>query len=268
MTTPDVPQLRPRRRTSTCGAASRSSSSTTSTSTSAICTCCKDIDTDRQPRRGRRRHRSVRVGQVDALPRDQPARDDRLRHDHDRRQAAARRRARAWPTLRADVGMVFQSFNLFAHKTVLENVTLGPIKVRKMSRRRTPSARRWRCSTASVSRNQAEEDAGPALRRPAAARRDRPRARDGSQGHAVRRADQRARPRDDQRGARRHGRPRQRRHDHDRRHPRDGLRAQGRRPRASSWPTAQIVEEATPEQFFTNPQSERAKDFLSKILEH
>ncbi len=32
--------------------------------------------------------------------------------------------------LRADVGMVFQSFNLFAHKTVLENVTLGPLKVR------------------------------------------------------------------------------------------------------------------------------------------
>src|SRR3954452_10318208 len=32
--------------------------------------------------------------------------------------------------LRAEVGMVFQSFNLFAHKTVLENVTLGPIKVR------------------------------------------------------------------------------------------------------------------------------------------
>ncbi len=36
--------------------------------------------------------------------------------------------------LRADVGMVFQSFNLFAHKTILENVTLGPIKVRKTSR--------------------------------------------------------------------------------------------------------------------------------------
>lgn len=31
---------------------------------------------------------------------------------------------------RADVGMVFQSFNLFAHKTILENVTLGPLKVR------------------------------------------------------------------------------------------------------------------------------------------
>ena len=36
--------------------------------------------------------------------------------------------------LRADVGMVFQSFNLFAHKTILQNVTLGPIKVRKMSK--------------------------------------------------------------------------------------------------------------------------------------
>jgi glutamate transport system ATP-binding protein len=41
--------------------------------------------------------------------------------------------------LRADVGMVFQSFNLFAHKTVLENVTLGPIKVRK---RRTAEAKK------------------------------------------------------------------------------------------------------------------------------
>ena len=36
--------------------------------------------------------------------------------------------------LRAEVGMVFQSFNLFAHKTILENVTLGPIKVRGKGR--------------------------------------------------------------------------------------------------------------------------------------
>ncbi len=35
--------------------------------------------------------------------------------------------------LRADVGMVFQQFNLFAHKTIEENVTLGPLKVRKQS---------------------------------------------------------------------------------------------------------------------------------------
>jgi glutamate transport system ATP-binding protein len=39
---------------------------------------------------------------------------------------------RALARLRADVGMVFQSFNLFAHKTILDNVTLGPVKVRKM----------------------------------------------------------------------------------------------------------------------------------------
>src|ERR1044071_4936886 len=36
--------------------------------------------------------------------------------------------------LRSEVGMVFQSFNLFAHKTVLDNVTIGPTKVRRESR--------------------------------------------------------------------------------------------------------------------------------------
>ena len=41
---------------------------------------------------------------------------------------------RALARLRSDVGMVFQSFNLFAHKTILENVTLAPIKVRKLGR--------------------------------------------------------------------------------------------------------------------------------------
>jgi glutamate transport system ATP-binding protein len=37
--------------------------------------------------------------------------------------------------LRSDVGMVFQQFNLFAHKSVLDNVTLGPVKVRGQPRR-------------------------------------------------------------------------------------------------------------------------------------
>jgi glutamate transport system ATP-binding protein len=36
--------------------------------------------------------------------------------------------------LRSDVGMVFQSFNLFSHKTALQNVTLGPIRVQGISR--------------------------------------------------------------------------------------------------------------------------------------
>lgn len=36
--------------------------------------------------------------------------------------------------LRSDVGMVFQSFNLFSHNTILDNVTLAPMKVRKASK--------------------------------------------------------------------------------------------------------------------------------------
>ena len=41
--------------------------------------------------------------------------------------------------LRAEVGMVFQSFNLFANKTILENVTLAPIKVRHMEQQEAES---------------------------------------------------------------------------------------------------------------------------------
>ena len=44
--------------------------------------------------------------------------------------------------LRSEVGMVFQSFNLFAHKSVLENVTLGPVTVRRLPR--TEAERRAR----------------------------------------------------------------------------------------------------------------------------
>src|SRR5690349_22256792 len=42
---------------------------------------------------------------------------------------------RALAKLRADVGMVFQSFNLFAHKTILDNVMLGPVKVRRIDKK-------------------------------------------------------------------------------------------------------------------------------------
>jgi len=38
--------------------------------------------------------------------------------------------------LRADVGMVFQSFNLFAHKTIIDNVTLGPVKAKHQPKKR------------------------------------------------------------------------------------------------------------------------------------
>ena len=39
--------------------------------------------------------------------------------------------------LLSNVGMVFQSFNLFAHKTVLENVMLAPVKVRKLAKEKS-----------------------------------------------------------------------------------------------------------------------------------
>lgn len=41
---------------------------------------------------------------------------------------------RALARLRSDVGMVFQSFNLFAHKTIVDNVMLAPRKVRKVKK--------------------------------------------------------------------------------------------------------------------------------------
>jgi len=39
------------------------------------------------------------------------------------------------PKIRSQVGMVFQHFNLFPHKTALENITLGPLKVKKLSKK-------------------------------------------------------------------------------------------------------------------------------------
>jgi glutamate transport system ATP-binding protein len=41
---------------------------------------------------------------------------------------------KALAKLRSEVGMVFQSFNLFSHLSILDNVTLGPIKVRRESK--------------------------------------------------------------------------------------------------------------------------------------
>jgi general L-amino acid transport system ATP-binding protein len=46
--------------------------------------------------------------------------------------------------IRREVGMVFQQFNLFPHKTVLDNITLAPIRVRKWSRKEAEElAMKW-----------------------------------------------------------------------------------------------------------------------------
>ncbi|MFZ3416986.1 amino acid ABC transporter ATP-binding protein [Arthrobacter sp. 3Tela_A] len=168
--------------------------------------------------------------------------------------------------LRADVGMVFQSFNLFAHKSILDNVALGPIKVK-----RTKPAEAKEKAMALLKRvgvdNQANklpaQLSGGQQQRVAIARAlamkpkvmlfDEPTsaldpeminevldtmvelAQEGmtmivvthEMGFARKAAD-----------------------------------------RVIFMADGQIVEQAAPEEFFTNPQSDRAKDFLGKILAH
>ena len=59
--------------------------------------------------------------------------------------------------LRAEVGMVFQSFNLFAHKTILENVTLGPDQGPQDPEGRPPRSSPCGSSSGSASDNQASK---------------------------------------------------------------------------------------------------------------
>ena len=168
--------------------------------------------------------------------------------------------------LRADVGMVFQSFNLFAHKTVLENITLAPIRVKKQSRKAAEGKAMElldRVGVANQAKKMPSQLSGGQQQRVAIARSlamnpklilmDEPTsaldpeminevldvmvglAQDGmtmivvthEMGFARKAAD------------------------------RVLFMADGR-----------IVEEAAPAQFFDHPESDRAKDFLSKILEH
>ena len=168
--------------------------------------------------------------------------------------------------LRSDVGMVFQSFNLFAHKTILENVTLAPVKVRKVGKdtaREKALALLERVGVANQADKYPAQLSGGQQQRVAIARSlamdpkvilfDEPTsALDPEMVNEVLAV-------------------------------MTSLAAEGmtmvvvthemgfaRRAahRVVFMADGSIVEDATPDDFFTSPRSERAKDFLCKILNH
>ena len=55
-----------------------------------------------------------------------------------RRRARSRAPARTSTGCAREIGMVFQQFNLFAHKTVMENLTMAPVEVKGLRRARPP----------------------------------------------------------------------------------------------------------------------------------
>ena len=76
------------------------------------------------------------------MPDHQPAGADRRRRHRLEEGRPLPSEGKALARLQSDVGMVFQQFNLFAHRSVLDNVTLGPIKVRGQSRQQAESRAR------------------------------------------------------------------------------------------------------------------------------
>ena len=104
--------------------------------------------------------------------------------------------------VRRRIGMVFQSFNLFPHLTVLQNLTIAQTKVLRRSKAEADKVARHNLERVGMT-PQGGRLPGAALRRPAAARRDRPVAVDGPRADALRRAHLGARPRAGRRGPRR-----------------------------------------------------------------
>ncbi|MCE0447871.1 hypothetical protein LT493_40350 [Streptomyces tricolor] len=132
--------------------------------------------------------------------------------------------------VRRRIGMVFQQFNLFpAPERHREPHALPQRRVLRRDKETAAKIAAENLARVGLAREGGRLPVLP-LRRPAAARRHRPRARHGPRGDALRRADLRARPRAGRRRPRRHAPARPRGHDDDGRHPRDDLRPRGRRP--------------------------------------
>ncbi|MEV5505699.1 amino acid ABC transporter ATP-binding protein [Streptomyces orinoci] len=168
--------------------------------------------------------------------------------------------------LRAEVGMVFQSFNLFAHKTVLANVSLAQIKVRGRGREEADRRSRElleRVGLLAHAEKYPAQLSGGQQQRVAIARAlamdpqallfDEPTsALDPEMINEVLEVMRQL--------------------------ARDGMTmvvvthemgfARSAANRVVFMADGRIVEDRSPEEFFTAPESERARDFLSKILKH
>jgi len=173
---------------------------------------------------------------------------------------------KALAALRADVGMVFQSFNLFAHKTILENVMLAPLKVRKTAQaeaRKTAMELLERVGIANQADKYPAQLSGGQQQRVAIARAlaMRPKVMLFDEPTSALDPEMVQEVLDVMTGL-----------------AKEGMTmlvvthemgfARRAADRVIFMADGEIVEDTTPEEFFTKPKSERAKDFLGKILTH
>ena len=168
--------------------------------------------------------------------------------------------------LRQRIGMVFQQFNLFPHRTVLDNVTLAPRKLKRLGAERGPRTRAGAIGPGRAAA-QGRRAAGDAVGRPAAAGGDRPGPGDGAAGDVLRRGHLGAGPRTGQRHPGADRRSRCRRHDDGRRHPRNGLRPVGGGPRGVHGPRQGRRNRVHPSRSSTPPKRTASSAFFRRYSE-
>lgn len=166
---------------------------------------------------------------------------------------------------RATLGFVFQDGGLFHHMTALENVAL-PLQVVHGASSDEADDRARELARAPRFGRLASKAPGPAVRRPKAARRHRPRPRSPSAPPSAGRAHKRPRPRVHHRSARRRARPRRSRHALHHRHPRDGLRRHACDHVAFLY-GGRLLEYGAAARLFDHPETPELTRFLSRLLE-